>query len=247
MKKLKVLQLTDAKGHEQSYYSEQLEALMGDKHITETDYFLTENNIVIDIDKDIDKKDIHIKESIEMGAVIKNIFYVEDGRFSDHIYKFNSKGLFDCVEHAEEHGVIFLNETDAKKYEKYIKMLEVKDEFLDEIKAIEEISCCKKMGKVVAPKFTHYLSNGEDDVLEISESKINKVYKKSIICPLGLGYLISANEWQWLEENNEEGVDVIYIRASDNDDKLEEICDYTIEDDEVGGSCSNIIYIKELK
>ena len=31
MIKLKVLQLTDAKGYEQNYYSEQLEALVGDK------------------------------------------------------------------------------------------------------------------------------------------------------------------------------------------------------------------------
>lgn len=40
MKKLKVLQLTDATGYQENYYSEQLELLLRDKHISETDISL---------------------------------------------------------------------------------------------------------------------------------------------------------------------------------------------------------------
>lgn len=247
MKKIRVLEVTDAKGYEQSYYSEQLKALLEDKHIAETQYFLTDNNIVIDIDKDIDKKDIHIKKAIEAGAVIRNMFYVEDNNFSKHIYGFNAKGVLNGVEHGEEHGVIFEYETNAKKYEQYIDKIKVRDEFLEEMQDIEdidEIFFCKKIGKVVAPEFIHFISSGEDDIREISESNVNKVYKKGKICPLGMGYLIDKNEWQWLEDSNEENFDTIYITAYSENDNLKELCDYNINEYEVGGNCDSEIYIK---
>jgi len=223
-----------------------MQQLIGDKHITETMYFLTDDNIVVDIDNDLDRKDVHVKKAIDTGAILKNIFYVDDSNFSEHTEGFTPKGIWNCVEHAKEHGVFFEKESDARKYEEYINVLNYRDEFLKEIKdidVIKEIYYCKKIGKVVAPEFTCYLSNDDDDIREISESKTNKVYKRGVICPLGTGYLIYGDEWQWLEYTNEYNFDTIYIIADGYDDKLTELCDYTIGGEEVGGSCDKVIYI----
>ena len=120
MKKLKVLQLTDAVGGELDYYSEQLETAIVGKHISETYYFLTDNNILVDIDKDIDTENAQIKEAIELGAIIKIMYFVEDNSFSNHIYDFNIIGFWN----GEEHGVFFESEEDAVKYERYVRLVE---------------------------------------------------------------------------------------------------------------------------
>jgi hypothetical protein len=250
MIKLKVLQLTDGKGYEENYYSAQLEALTGDKHINDTMYFLTDNNVVVDIDNDLDRRDVYVKRAIKAGAVIKNIFYVDDSNFSKHTDGFNPKGVWDFVEHAEGHGVIFEKESDAKKYEKYVNLLNYRDEFLEEIKdieVIEEICFYKRIGKVDAPEFTHYLSTDGDNIREISESKVNKVYKTGNICPLGLGYLVDRYEWQWLEKSDERNFDTIYITAETDKDELEELCDYVVGREDVGGICDKVIYIKSIQ
>ena len=250
MIKLKVLQLTDAKGYEQNYYSEQLEALVGDKPITETLYFLTEENVVVDIYKDIDGHDVNVKKAIKAGAKIKKIFYVNDRNFLEHINGFITKGFLNVVECLEEHGVMFEKETDAKKYEKYIDKLNGRDEFIEQIQNIEsidEILYYKKIGKVVAPEFNHYLSSDGDNISEISESKINKVYKSGNICPLGMGYLIDRYEWQWLEESDERNFDTIYITADTDEEILEELCDYAVGREDVGGRCDKEVYIKVIE
>jgi hypothetical protein len=249
MKKIKVLTLADAKGYGQNYYSEQLEILLEDKHISETNYFLTDGNIIVDMEKDMDKKDINVKKSIKAGAIIKNMFLVNDSNFSEHIFCFNSKGLWNGIEYGEDHGIIFDKETDAKRYEKYINIMQIKGDILEKIEEIEdiEISFCKKIGKVVAPEFTHYLLDGDDDIREISESKTNKVYKRGKICPLGIGYLISCTEWQWVEQTNKENCDIFYIQSRIENDMLEKLCDYTIGMEDVGGFSECVIYIVEFK
>ncbi|OOM09440.1 hypothetical protein [Clostridium saccharobutylicum] len=128
MEKLKVLQLKDAVGGELDYYSKQLEVAIEGKHISETYYFLTDENILVGIDKDIDIKNTHIKKAIELGAKIKTMYYVEDGSFSDHIYNFEPIGMWDGVEYAEEHGVVFELEDDAIRYERYVSLVEEKIE-----------------------------------------------------------------------------------------------------------------------
>lgn len=128
MKKLKVLKLTDAVGGELEYYSKQLEIAIDGKHISETNYFLTDENIVVDIDNDIDGKNTHIKKAIELGAIVKTMYYAEDGMFSHHICDFESIGIWDGVEYGEEHGIVFELEADAIRYERYVSLVEEKIE-----------------------------------------------------------------------------------------------------------------------
>ncbi|WP_270565075.1 hypothetical protein [Clostridium beijerinckii] len=128
MKKLKVLKLTDAVGGEFDFYSKQLEIAIEGKHISETCYFLTDGNIIVDINKDIDIENTSIKQAIEFGATIKNMFFVEDRAFSYHTYNFEAKGIWDGVEYAEEHGVVFELEDDAIRYERYVSLVEEKIE-----------------------------------------------------------------------------------------------------------------------
>ncbi|MZK49021.1 hypothetical protein [Clostridium beijerinckii] len=126
MKKLRVLQLTDAVGGEFDFYSKQLEIAIEGKHISETNYFFTDRNMLVDINKDIDIENIHIKKAIEIGALIKTMYYVEDGMFSHHIDDFEAKGMWNGVEYGEEHGVVFELEYDAIRYERYVSLVKEK-------------------------------------------------------------------------------------------------------------------------
>lgn len=142
MKKLKVLQLTDAFGGEFDYYSEQLEIAIEGKHISDTHYFLTDGNILVDINKDIDIENAHIKKAIELGAIVKTMYYAEDGMFSHHIDNFEAKGIWDGVEYGEEHGIVFELEADAIRYERYVSLVEEKIE-VDGYEVIEKESAIK--------------------------------------------------------------------------------------------------------
>lgn len=142
MKKLKVLQLTDAVGGEFEYYSKQLEVAIEGKHISDTHYFLTDGNILVDIDKDIDVENTHITKAIELGAIVKTMYYVEDGMFSQHIDNFEAKGIWDGVEHGEEHGIVFEQEADTIRYERYVSLVEEKIE-LNGYEVIEKESAIK--------------------------------------------------------------------------------------------------------
>lgn len=128
MKELNVLQLTDAVGGELNYYSKQLEVVTEGKYISETNYFLTDGDVLIDINNTIDTGNIHIKNAIELGATIKNMFFVEDNLFSHHIDNFNAIGIWDGVEYGEEHGIVFELENDAIRYERYVALVKDKIE-----------------------------------------------------------------------------------------------------------------------
>lgn len=191
MKKLKVLQLTDAVGGELDYYSEQLEIAIVGKHISETYYFLTDNNILVDIDKDIDTENTHIKEAIKLGAIIKIMYFVEDESFSNHIYDFNTTGFRDGVEYGEEHGIVFESEEDAVKYEKYVKLVED----MVEVNGYEVI---EKENAIRIVK--------ETPLEEIAELLINKqkVNESGAICYLDLetGIIKVVEDIYELEETN---------------------------------------------
>ncbi|MCE5221775.1 MAG: hypothetical protein LLF98_11095 [Clostridium sp.] len=191
MKKLKVLQLTDAVGGELDYYSKQLETAIEGKHISETYYFLTDNNILIDIDKDIDTENTEIKEAIALGAVIKIMYFVEDESFSDHIYDFNTIGVWDGVEYAEEHGIVFENKEDAVKYEKYVWLVNDKVE-VNGYDVIEKENAIRIVE--------------ETPVKEIAELLINKQKnnESGAICYLDLeiGIIKVVEDTHKLEETN---------------------------------------------
>jgi hypothetical protein len=142
MKKLRALQLTDAVGGELDYYSNQLEVAIEGKHISETYYFLTDGNMLFDIDKDIDVENTHIKKAIELRAIVKTMYYAEDGMFSHHIDNFEAKGMWDGVEYGEEHGIVFELEADAIRYERYVSLVGEKIE-VNGYEVIEKESAIK--------------------------------------------------------------------------------------------------------
>ena len=122
MKKLQVLKLTDATGREECYYSKQFELVLDGKHISETNYFLTDNNYIVDIEKDIDSSDVHVKKAIAEGAFLTNMYYVDDENYSDHMYDFKADGFWDGIEYGDDHGVIFKIKNDGESYERYINI-----------------------------------------------------------------------------------------------------------------------------
>ena len=191
MKKLKVLQLTDAVGVELDYYSEQLEKAIEGKHISETYYFLTDNDILVDIDKDIDIENTQIKEAIVLGAIIKIMYFVEDNSFSKHIYDFNTIGAWDGVEYGEEHGIVFESEEDAVKYEKYVQLVE----------DMVEVNGYDVMEKENAIRIVEETSLEEIAELLINEQKINE---SGAICYLDLkiGIIKVIEDTYELEEKN---------------------------------------------
>ncbi|UZW12860.1 hypothetical protein OSC52_13480 [Clostridium pasteurianum] len=193
MKKLKVLQLTDAVGGKLDYYSEQLEVAIEGKHISETNYFLTDGNMLVDIDNDIDIEDIHIKNAMELGATIKNMFFVEDHFFSDHIYNFEAVGMWDGVEFAEEYGIVFELEDDAKRYERYVSSVQEKIEVNgyeviekeNAIKIVEEKSL-EELAKLLISKQRYKVCGSicyldlESGVIKVDEDNC-KLSEKDII------------------------------------------------------------------
>lgn len=123
MVKLKVLQLTDVEGSDDAY-SEQLNALLGsNRHISETDYFWTRKNFIVDIEQDINEELPNIKQAIKLGAKVTNMYFVEDSNFSENMYEFEAKGIWAGVEYGEDHGVIFKLKRDAERFEKMIGSL----------------------------------------------------------------------------------------------------------------------------
>ncbi|NLK96547.1 MAG: hypothetical protein GX272_00490 [Epulopiscium sp.] len=128
MKKLQVLKLTDATGREDSYHSKQFEFLLDGKHISETNYFLTDNNYIVDIDKDIDTNSANVKKAIAEGAVLTTMYYVDDENYSSHIYDFDVEGFWNGVEYGDDHGIIFKLKDDGENYERYVSSIEEDEE-----------------------------------------------------------------------------------------------------------------------
>lgn len=128
VRELKVLQITDSKGGEFNYHSEQVEILLNGRELNETNLFLTYENVIVDIDNDIDETDRNIAKSMEAGAFIRKMYYSEDNMFSEHIYKFLAKGTWNGVEYGEEHGILFELLEDALRYENFIKLVTQKVE-----------------------------------------------------------------------------------------------------------------------
>lgn len=122
MKKIKILELTDAKGGDCEFYSEQFEALLNGIHISQTDYYLTDGNYIVEIENGIDLENNNVKNAISNGAIIEEMYYVDDKTYSENLYDFDAEGFYDGVEYGEEHGVIFQLESDAVNYEEYIRL-----------------------------------------------------------------------------------------------------------------------------
>lgn len=138
MKKLKVLKLNDVVNCNGHLYSEQLNCVLGDKnHISETNYFWTDSNYLVDIDNDVDETLPNIRNAIELGATIETMYFVADEDFSHHVYEFDEEykftGFWEGVEYGMEHGIIFALESDAVKYQKFVDLVSSRDYRYDTI------------------------------------------------------------------------------------------------------------------
>lgn len=129
MKKLKVLKLNDVvTGFAGDVYSEQFDCVLGEKrHISETDYFWTDSNYIVDINNDIDETLPNIRNAIKLGATIETMYFVADEYFSHRVYEFDEEydfeGFWEGVEYGLEHGIIFALESDALKYQRFIDLV----------------------------------------------------------------------------------------------------------------------------
>lgn len=185
MKKIKVLELTDARGGECDFYSEQFEALLNGIHMSQTDYYLTDGNYIVEIENGIDLENNNVKSAISMGAVAKDMFYVDDKTYSENIYDFDSKGFYDGVEYGEEEGVIFKLESDAKNYEEFInvkiKIVEkLKLELVNKTMTISEliISCNIE---IVGTRYEEY-NNDIKDNIELLSDNTGYVFGETLDC-----------------------------------------------------------------
>lgn len=167
MKKLIVLKLNDVtQGFDGTFYSEQLDCVLGDKyeHISETDYFWTDNNYLVDIEKDIDVNLPNIQNAIQAGATVETMYYVDHlfhpVGYSDFEDWIGTEGFSDCVEYGEEHGIIFALESDAKKYQSFLDLAKInnylkKEEALQILKSANLEEIAKRLLKK-----QNYLVNG---------------------------------------------------------------------------------------
>lgn len=168
MKEIKVLKLTDARGGECEFYSEQYEALLNGIHISDTDYYITDGNYIVEIDNGIDLTNNNVKSAISIGAVAKDMYYVEDNKYSENLYDFDAEGFYDGVEYGEEHGVIFKLESDAKKYEEFInikiKIVEkLKLELVNKTMTISELSTLFQ-NEIVGTRYEDYNNDIIDNI-----------------------------------------------------------------------------------
>lgn len=133
---------------------------------------------MLDIDNGIDTENIHIKNAMELGAVIKNMFFVEDSFFSDHIDNFEPIGIWDGIEYGEEHGIVFELENDAIRYVSLVKdKIEVNGyeviEKENAIKIVEETPL-EELAKLLISK-KRYKSCGSVCYLDLEEGIIKVV------------------------------------------------------------------------
>ncbi|NBI06090.1 hypothetical protein [Senegalia massiliensis] len=118
MRKLKVLQLTDMKDVKSKSYCKQFKIFLSTDGYKDEQYYLTKNNIIIDIDDNIDES--LFKEVIIAGAKVRTMYYVIDNEYSSHckLKRFQHFKYEEIKEYNKEKGVLFKNPNIAKEYEK---------------------------------------------------------------------------------------------------------------------------------
>ena len=191
MKELKVLKLTDVQGTSENFYSQQFELFLeenGVDHISETVFFITDRNTIVDIENDINEEDF--KNTIKAGAQIKTMFFAEDNNFGNHINMEVFENL-NCegVEYGEEHGVLFDDIEEAEEYERKLdkvqKIEEVlsKDEIMDIIDKLD-------MREIVEDMYSNhfYASRGVALYVDLRDGEVfrddDEGYTSDFICKL---------------------------------------------------------------
>jgi len=134
MKRLLVLRLNDVEqGFNGDFYSEQLDYVLGEEyeHISDTNYYWTDSNYILDIERDVDVYSPNIHKAIQAGATLEMMYYVDHHYHQVNFYDFEewvrTEGFSDCVEYGEEHGIIFKLKRDAQKYQSYLDLVKIND------------------------------------------------------------------------------------------------------------------------
>ncbi len=157
MRGLEVLQLTDVQKTVNEFYSKQYEMFLkeeGAEHIDETCYYLTGNNIIIDIETDIDE--CFFEDVIRAGAEIKTMYYVEDNEYSNHqSIECFQKLKYESVKGDEEQGVLFDVADWAEEYERKLDRVQKIKEALPEPEIIDIIDSLdsKKIAQELCDNF----------------------------------------------------------------------------------------------
>jgi|SRR5690625_2926218 len=132
MNKKLVLKLTDVHYFNGDMFSEQCDSLIEDEEIG-LDYIWTDNDYIVDFEKDIDVNKESVQNAIKLGASLETMYYIEDENYQyyleDFIVEYGFSGFFDVVEGGDPHGIMFELESDAKKYQQFLDILEFNYEY----------------------------------------------------------------------------------------------------------------------
>lgn len=134
MKRLLVLKLNDVEqGYNCDLYSEQLNYILGEEyeHISDTNYYWTDSNYIVDIERDVNVYSPNVQKAIQAGATLEMMYYVDHYYHQVNFYDFEewvrTEGFSDCVEYGEEHGIIFKLKSDAQKYQSFLDLVKIND------------------------------------------------------------------------------------------------------------------------
>ena len=179
MKRLLVLNLTEVEqGYNCDLYSQQLNLILGEEyeHISDTNYYWTDSNYIVDIERDLDINSPNIQRAIQAGATLEMMYYVNHFHYSVDLSDFEEfakiEGFYNCVEYGEEHGIIFKLVSDAKKYQSFVDLVKMGDFIKKEeaLSILEDISLEKIAERLL--KIQKYSEQGAVCSLNLIDGRI---------------------------------------------------------------------------
>lgn len=180
MKRLLVLKLNDVEqGYNCDLYSEQLNYILGEEyeHISDTNYYWTNSNYIVDIERDVDVYSSNIQKAIQAGATLEMMYYVDHYYHQVNFYDFEewvrTEGFSDCVEYGEEHGIIFKLKSDAQMYQSFLDLVKINDFIKREeaLNILENISLEEVAERLL--KIQRYEEKGAVCYLDLDGGKIH--------------------------------------------------------------------------
>lgn len=239
MKELKVLKLTDVQGAGKDFYSEQFNLFLGEEgadNISETVFFITDENTIVDIQNDINEEDF--KKAIKAGAELKTMFFVEDDNFGSHkdmetFVDFD----YENVGYDEEYGVLLHTPKKAEEYERKLERVQEIEEALPKDEIMDIIDNLDKNELVEELYENHFyasqgsglyinLQDGEvfRDTAEVSYTSnyICMLTEISLITDLAEEYVLGVSEGKTKVVRDEEERQE-YLMDEDNEEKFERI------------------------
>ncbi|MBU5428184.1 hypothetical protein KQI41_17455 [Tissierella pigra] len=192
MRELKVLKLTDVQASVKGYeeiISKQLELFLeenGVQNISETPFFITKKNIIVDIRNDINEE--NFQKTIEAGAEMKTMFFLRVENFEKCIYGWIN---YERIKKDKEYGVLLDSKEDAEEY----KRAYGEEKRAEDVKKIIKKELEKQEKKYQESKKTvvetGYFKTNNDDfqrliIAEIDSFSWEEEVKKRIEAELGM-------------------------------------------------------------